>query len=138
MKKENISHTDTTFVDLNLCINEAQIQTSLSDKRNSYNFNVVRFPYKCSTVPSEMFFATISAEILQISPATSSVAQFIRTSKAFLHRMLSQGADPLGVKNVLVKLISRHALQFEKYNTKNKHLSQRHLTQLVDSVFVLT
>ena len=64
LKKENTSYTATTFLDLHLCINEGQIQTSLYDKRNSYNFNVVRFPYKSSTMPSKMFFATISAEKL--------------------------------------------------------------------------
>ena len=119
LKKENTSHTETTFLDLHLYINECQIQTSLCDKRSSYNFNV-RFPYKSSTIPSKMFFATISVEILRICGATSSVVQFIKTSKYFLHRILRQGADPLGVKNVLVKLINRHALQFEKYNTNNR------------------
>ena len=63
LKKENTSHTET-FLDPHLCMNEGQIQTFLFDKRNSYNFNVVRFPYKSSTMPSKMFFATISAEIL--------------------------------------------------------------------------
>ena len=75
-----------------------------------------------------MFFATISAEILRICRATSSVVQFIRTSKAFLHRMLSQGADPLGFKKVLVKMINSHALQFEKYNANNINLIQQLLT----------
>ena len=89
LKKENISHTKTTFLDLHLCINEGQIQISLYDKRNSYNFNVVRFPYKSSTITSKMFFATVSAEILRICRATSSVAQIIKTSRVFLHRMCS-------------------------------------------------
>ena len=66
LKKENTSHTETTFLDLHLCINEGQIQTTLYDKRNSYNSNVLRFPYKSSNIPSKMFFATISAEILRI------------------------------------------------------------------------
>ena len=52
-----------------------------------------------------MFFATISAEILRSCRATSSAAQFISTSKAFLHQMLQQGAHPLIVKTVLVKMI---------------------------------
>ena len=78
------------------------------------NFNVVRFPCKGSTMPSKMFFATISAEIFRICRTTSSVVQFIKTSKFFLHRMLRQGADPLGVKKLLVKMINRHVLQFEK------------------------
>ena len=105
LKKENTSHTETTFLDLHLCINEGQIQTTLYDKRNSYNSNVLRFPYKSSNIPSKMFFATISAEILRICWANSSVVQFIKTSKVFFHRMLRQGADPLGVKKVLVKII---------------------------------
>ena len=46
LKKENTSCTETTFLDPHLCINEGHIQTSLYDKRNSCNFNVVRFPYK--------------------------------------------------------------------------------------------
>ena len=75
-----------------------------------------------------MFFATISAEILRICRATSSVIQFIKTSQVFLHRMLRQKADPLGVKEVLVKMINNHALQFEKYNTNNRVLIQELLT----------
>ena len=79
----------TPFVDLNLYINEGQIQTSLYDKRNSYNFNVVTFPYKCSTIPSKMFFATTSAEILQNCQAIFSVVQFIKTSNVFVHLISS-------------------------------------------------
>ena len=49
-----------------------------------------------------MFFPAISAKILRLCRATSSVAQFIKISKIFLHQMLRQRADPLGVKKVLV------------------------------------
>ena len=42
--------------------------------------------------------------------------------------MLRQEADPSGVKEVLVKMINRHALQFEKYNTNNRDLIQELLT----------
>ena len=56
-----------------------------------------------------MFFVAISAEILQICRATSSVVQFIKISKAFPRRMLKQGVDPLVVKKVSVK-INRHLL----------------------------
>ena len=69
-----------------------------------------------------MFFPTISAEILYICQATSSVVLFIKTSKVFLHRMLMQGADPLGVKEVLANMINHHILHFERSNTKNQDL----------------
>ena len=75
-----------------------------------------------------MFFTTISAEILRICQATCSMVQFIKTSKVFLHRMLRQGEDPLGVKKILVKMINPRALQFEKYNSNNRDLIQQLLT----------
>ena len=128
LKKENTSYRETNFLDLHLCKNEGQIQTSLYDKRNFYNFNFVRFPYKSSTTLSKMFFATISYEIFRICRATSSIVQFIKTSKVFLHRMLRQRADLLRVKKVLVKMINCHALHFEKYNTNNRDLIQQLLT----------
>ena len=99
LKKENTLHTETTLLDLHLCINEGQIQTSLYDKRNSYNFNVMRIPYKSSITPSKMFFATISAQILRIRRATSSVVLFNQTSQVFLHRMLRQGQILLALKS---------------------------------------
>ena len=71
-----------------------------------------------------MLFATISTEILGICRATSSVVQVIKTSKVFLHQMLRQGTFLLGVKKVLVKMINRHVLQFDKYNTNNRDLIQ--------------
>ena len=49
--------------------------------------------------------------------------------------MLRQGADPLGVKKVSVKMINRHALQFGKFNTNIRDLIQQLLTYLVDVVF---
>ena len=39
--------------------------------------------------------------------------------------MIRQGADPLGIKKVLAKMINRHALQFEEYNTSNRDLIQK-------------
>ena len=125
LKKGNTLHTDITFLDLHLFINEGQIETSLYDKRNSYNVNVVRFAYKGSTTPSEIIFATVSAGIFRICWATSSVVQFIKTSKVFLHQMLKQGADLLGIEKVLVKMMNHHVLQFENYNTNNRDLIQQ-------------
>ena len=42
--------------------------------------------------------------------------------------MLRQGADHLGVKKVLVKMINRDVLQCEKCNTNNRDLIQQLLT----------
>ena len=105
---ENEKHFtyEATFLDLHLCKSERQIQVFLYDKRLSYNFSVVRFPYNSSTITSKMSFATISVDMLWICWATASVIQFVKTFEVFLHKILRQGAVPLGVKKVIVKMIS--------------------------------
>ena len=85
------------------------------------------------TIPSKMFFATISAEILLTCGAISFVVQFIKTCKAFLERTLRQGVDPFGVKNILIKMINRQVLKFENFN-----LIQQLLTSLVDMYICLS
>ena len=57
--------------DLGLEVKEKQISSNLYDKRNAFNFSIVRFPYRCSNIPSKVFYATISEEILRIARATS-------------------------------------------------------------------
>ena len=49
--------------------------------------------------------------------------------------MLRQGPDSSRAKKVLVKMINRHALEFEKYNANNRDLIQQILTQFVDVIF---
>ena len=51
--------------------------------------------------------------------------QFIKISTVFLHRILRQGVDLSDFKKVLVKMINRHILQFEKYNTNYRDLIQQ-------------
>ena len=85
LKKENTSHTEATFLGLHFFMNEGPIPTFVYDKRNSCNFKIVSFPCKSSTIPSKMFFANTSAELLRICQATSSVTQVIKTSKGCLH-----------------------------------------------------
>ena len=75
-----------------------------------------------------MFFTSIGVEILQICQRNLSVVQFIKTSKVVLRRMLRQEADSLGVKKASIKMVNRHIIQFEKYNTNNRDLIHQLLT----------
>ena len=62
-----------------------------------------------------MFFLTIIVEIIQICWETSSVVQFIKTSKSFLYEFWWK---------VLIKIINHHVHLLEKNNSNNKNLIQ--------------
>ena len=86
----------------------------LYDKRDTYNFSIVRFPFKESNIPSKMFHSTIGAEILRICRATSSYKTFIECCNPFIARMLKQGATALSINRVIAKFIQRHKSTFAK------------------------
>ena len=112
-------------MDLHLNISDGQIETTLYDKRDAFNFHIVRLPYKDSTIPSKMFFSTISAEILRICRANTCKESFIKTSQALIRRMIKQGADSFGIKRILTKMMNRHTADFKKFNISNSHLIER-------------
>ena len=56
---------------MGLAIENRKVTSKLYDKRDAFSFSVVRLPFKCSNIPSKMFYATIGAEVLRIGKATS-------------------------------------------------------------------
>ena len=72
-------------------------------------------PYLQSNMPSKMFYSTISAEILRICRATYKYTNFLLSCEKLIIRMIKQGAKPLGIKNVVCKMIKRHTSDFDKF-----------------------
>ena len=115
LKRENSKDDAASYLDLGLEIKEKQISSNLYDKRDAFNFSIVRFPYRCSNIPSKMFYATISAEILRIARATSKYTFFLKCVQTLLVRMKKQGANVFGIKSAIRKMIGRHAETFSKF-----------------------
>ena len=116
LKQENKVDTNATFCDIEANVLEnGKFDHKLFDKRDNYNFSIVRFPFKESNIPSKMFHSTIGAEILRICRATSSYKSFIECCNPFIARMLKQGASTFSIIRVINKFIGRHNDTFAKY-----------------------
>ena len=116
LKKENEIDTAGTFYDLDIVVKDGKFDHKLYDKRNAFNFSIVRFPYKDSNMPSKMFHSTIGAEVLRICRATSTYDSFLQCCEPFILRMNNQGANKRSIKSVITKFISRHQEAFVKFN----------------------
>jgi hypothetical protein len=101
LKVENENNFSASFLDLALAVSEGVIDTKLFDKRDAFNFSVVRMPYKCSNIPCKMFYSTIGAEILRICRATSHYNFFLISARSLISRMRKQGADTQGIQRVI-------------------------------------
>jgi hypothetical protein len=127
LKKENKDNNHATFLDLEIEIIDRKFDYKLYDKRNSYDFHIVRFPYRKSNIPSKVFYGSIGAEILRIARATLKYDNFIQSVKPFISRMKTQGSDKEKVIKVFSKVINTNQDQFEKYGKNSR--------QIINAVF---
>ena len=125
LKKENVESTSASFLDLKIKIENSKFTTSLYDKRDNFNFDIVRMPFRKSNIPQAMFYATINAEILRIGKATSVFELFCGTSQNLLERMKKQGANHSKLRASLKKMLNRHQKQFSKFNKNNADIINR-------------
>ena len=119
LKKEHDGDS-VSFLDLQIDLNENRFETSLYDKRDNFPFSIVRMPYKCSNIPSNIFYSSIGAEILRIGRACSSTEAFLLSAQKLIKRMIKQGAKYSRVKKTLVKIFARNAV-FLKFADSKEH-----------------
>ena len=115
LKEENISPSEATFLDLSINIVDAKFNTCLFDKRDAFPFSIVRMPYLCSNMPSKIFYASVSSEILRLARTNSNRNNFLNTVKVLLDRMRKQGCKMNQLKKMLNKMFGRHATDFHKF-----------------------
>ena len=84
LKKENVMsawrvcHT-VIFSDDLITINKIQdsrYQTKLFDKWDTFDFNIIRMPYKSSNIPNKTFYSAMSSEVLWICKETTKFQDF--------------------------------------------------------------
>ena len=108
----NLEHSgnQVSFLDLQITNENGHLNTKLFDKRDDFPFSIVRLPFCSSNIPSNMFYASIGAEILRIGRVSSSSENFLFASKNVINRMKKQGANTFRLNKVLKKTYGRQQL----------------------------
>jgi hypothetical protein len=132
LKKENTNNDQATFLDLDIKIVDNKFEYDIYDKRNAYNFYIVRFPYRESNIPSKMFYSSIGAETLRICRTTLKYDRFIVKARPFFLRMQKQGCSKIkdttkvnkDIIKTVRKVINRNKEQFSKYEVSTEQITK--------------
>ena len=62
LKKENQINKDSSFLDLGIKIQNSRFQQKFTNKRDNFDFNIIRIPYE-SNISYKMFDLAVSAEV---------------------------------------------------------------------------
>ena len=106
--KENINDQEATFLDLQIKIIDNQFDVSLYDKRDDFNFDIVRMPHKSSNIPSNVFDNTINAECLRVARVCNNSNNFSKSIKPMIARMIKQGANKHKIITSIKRSFNRH------------------------------
>ena len=105
-----------TYLELDISILNKIFVYKLFDKRDGFPFSIVKMPYLSSNIPYNIFYNTISSEILRIARCSLLYSDFLEKSRELCTRMKRQGAEVIFSKTSLLRFIKNHSETFSKYN----------------------
>ena len=94
MVLEKTNDTDScTFLDLEISLINGQIVYRSYDKRNSYEFEVIKYPDLSSNVPKTPSYAVFSSQMIRFCEVNSSFEQFKLDTIHLYNKLVAQNFD---------------------------------------------
>ena len=128
LKKENAGYEQASFLDLNINISDNKFSLKLYDKRDDFNFKIVRMPFSSNNMPSRIFYSSYSSELLRIARCTTERENFLASCSSLIDRMWSQGAKLNRARVSIHRVYSKHKSTFLPFFTTAKSFSDEILS----------
>ena len=88
--------------------NSNNITTKLYDKRDTFRFHIVNFPFMSSNIPSAPAYDVYASQLIHYARCCSSYGDFSSRHRALVTRLLSQGYKVDRLSNTFKKFYGRH------------------------------
>ena len=90
LKKITESPTTVSYLDILIIINKGKYVTAVYDKRDSFNFSIVNFPYLCSNIPSKPAYGVYISQLVRIGRICDNFEEFNDRHK-LTSKLIKQG-----------------------------------------------
>ena len=87
---------------------EIKAMTKLYDKRDTFGFYTVNFPFMSSNIPSAPAYGVYASQLIRYARCCSNYSDFLLCHRALVTRPLSQGYKVNCLSNTLKKFYGRH------------------------------
>ena len=115
-EKVNKSDHPADYLDLTFIIDSGgKLSTRLYDKRDEFDFHIVKFPFLSSNIPSGPSYGVYISQLIRYARCCSHYDEFIYRHKCLVDRLLSQGYIALRLEKSFKKFYGRYQDLIEKY-----------------------
>ena len=111
----NDSKSNTTFLDLDISINNNMFVCKLYDKRRDFDFKVVTFPNLRSNIPNKASYGTFIGELYRICKSSSDHIDFIADVKMLIVKLVNQKFERSKLYRALNNFIRSRPACISKY-----------------------
>ena len=109
IKDTTDSPKSACYLDLHLEIDSrGKLTTKLYDKRDSFNFPIVNFPFMSSNIPSAPAYGVYISQLIRYSRACDQYQDFLDRVHLLTNKLLNQGFIDTRLKLSLQKFYGRH------------------------------
>ena len=91
------------------------IKTKLYDKRDTFGFHIVNFPFMSSNIPSAPAYGVYASQLIRYARCCSNYSGFLLRHRALATRLLSQGYKVNRLSNTFKKFNGGHMGLFGQY-----------------------
>ena len=99
----NICNLNTTFLDLDIIIEDGRFVSKLYDKRRDFVFKVITFPNLRSNIPNKTSYGTFIGEIFRICKSSTKYIDFVNDVKLLVNKLINQKFN----KNLLYSCLNK-------------------------------
>ena len=118
LKKENESDLATTFLDLDVRIEDKKLKTKLYDKRDDFKFKIVSYPDLSSNIPKAPAYGVFIAQLLRIFRTCSSLDDANHRIILLSSKLANQGYSVLRMAKDGRRTLDRHQWICRKFKCK--------------------
>ena len=111
LKSTNISAAKCTFLDLLISIFKGKFLYKSYDKRNDFNFEVVKFPHLHGKIPRKPAYGVFTSQVLRFCEVNGTIKNFCKDVQNMVKTFTKQGFNKK-------KLSGHYNLFCQKYRYK--------------------
>ena len=128
LNKANVSDAEVSFLDLHLSISDGFIKTKIYDKRDDFDFDIVKFPF-LDDVPRSASYSVYISQLIRFARVSSHVDDFNTRNNVLTAKLLRQGYRYHKLRKTFSKFYRRHFDIVSKYNVGLKPLLLQGLSE---------
>ena len=88
LNKANVSDTEASFLHLHLSISDGFVKTKIYDKRDYFDFDIVKFQFLDGDVPRSTSYGVYKSQLIRFARVSSHVDDFNTRNKVLTTKLL--------------------------------------------------